>query len=246
MARPRASIETDLFERGVLVRLSNVDAGYGAATVLMGIDFEARTGEVNFITGPAAAGKTTFTHLLRLALQPRSGRSVILGLDVGRARARDIADVKRRIGYVAENPVFIEQWSTFDNVAMPLRMLGQKPREYAHDVRELVDFVGLGGASELPVEKLSGAERRRAAIARALAAKPSLILADDPTAGMSPADGRRIVKLLSEMRRVGAGVVIASQDDTLTDVAPMWVWRIDRGRLAAPEQTEPAGAEAYE
>ena len=142
MARPRASIETDLFERGVLVRLSNVDAGYGASTVLMGIDFEARTGEVNLITGPAAAGKTTFTHLLRLALPPRSGRSVILGVDVMRARSRDIADAKKRIGYVAENPVFIEQWTTFDNVAMPLRMLGQKPRDYEHDVRELVDFVG--------------------------------------------------------------------------------------------------------
>ena len=246
MARPRASIETDLFERGVLVRLSNVDAGYGASTVLMGVDFEARAGEVNLITGPAAAGKTTFTHLLRLALPPRSGRSVILGADITRARSRDIAEVKRRIGYVAENPVFIEQWSTFDNVAMPLRLLGQKPREYSEDVRELVDFVGLGGAAELPVEKLSGAERRRAAIARALAAKPNLILADDPTAGMSPADGRRIVRLLSEMRPVGAGVVIASQDDTLSDVAPMWVWRIDRGRLSAPEQTEAADAEAYE
>jgi cell division transport system ATP-binding protein len=222
MARPRASIETDLFERGVLARLSNVDAGYGASTVLMGIDFEARAGEVNLITGPAAAGKTTFTHLLRLALPPRSGRSVILGVDVMRARGREIADAKKRIGYVAENPVFIEQWSTFDNVAMPLRMLGQKPRDYEHDVRELV------------------------AIARALAAKPNLILADDPTAGMSPVDGRRIVKLLSEMRRVGAGVVIASQDDTLADVAPMWVWRIDRGRLSAPEQTEAADAEAYE
>jgi cell division transport system ATP-binding protein len=163
-----------------------------------------------------------------------------------RARPRALADAKKRIGYVAENPVFIEQWSTFDNVAMPLRMLGRKPREYADDVRELVDFVGLGGAAELPAEKLSGAERRRAAIARALAAKPALILADDPTAGMSPTDGRRIVKLLSEMRRVGAGVVIASQDDTLSDVAPMWVWRIDRGRLSPPEQTAAAGAEAYE
>lgn len=246
MARPRASIETDLFERGVLVRLSNVDAGYGASTVLMGVDFEARSGEVNLITGPAAAGKTTFTHLLRLALPPRSGRSVILGVDVMRAGPREIADAKKRIGYVAENPVFIEQWSTFDNVAMPLRMLGRKVRDYADDVRELVDFVGLGGASELPVEKLSGAERRRAAIARALAAKPSLILADDPTAGMSPADGRRIVRLLAEMRRVGAGVVIASQDDTLADCAPMWVWRIDRGRLSQPEQTEAADAETYE
>ncbi|MBK8543372.1 MAG: ATP-binding cassette domain-containing protein [Caulobacteraceae bacterium] len=246
MARPRASIETDLFERGVLVRLSNVDAGYGASTVLMGVDFEARAGEVNLITGPAAAGKTTFTHLLRLALPPRSGRSVILGVDLMRARAREIADAKRRVGYVAENPTFIEQWSTFDNIAMPLRLLGQKPRDYEHDVRELVDFVGLGGAAELAVEKLSGAERRRAAIARALAAKPTLLLADDPTAGMSPADGRRIVRLLSEMRRVGAGVVIASQDDTLSDVAPMWVWRVDRGRLSAPEQTEAADAEAYE
>jgi len=163
-----------------------------------------------------------------------------------RARAREIADAKRRVGYVAENPTFIEQWSTFDNIAMPLRLLGQKPRDYEHDVRELVDFVGLGGAAELAVEKLSGAERRRAAIARALAAKPTLLLADDPTAGMSPADGRRIVRLLSEMRRVGAGVVIASQDDTLSDVAPMWVWRVDRGRLSAPEQTEAADAEAYE
>jgi cell division transport system ATP-binding protein len=246
MARPSASIDLDLYERGVLARLSNVDAGYGAAMVLMGIDFEARAGEVALITGPAAAGKTTLTHLLRLALPPRSGRTVILGVDVMRARPRTIADAKKRIGYVAENPVFIEQWSTFDNVAMPLRMLGKKPREYIDDVRELVDFVGLGGAADLPAYKLSGAERRRAAIARALAAKPDLILADDPTAGMSPADGRRIVRLLAEMRRVGAGVVIASQDDTLADCAPMWVWRIDRGRLSKPEQTEAADVEAYE
>lgn len=238
------SPDTDLLERGVLLRLSGVDAGYGASTVLTGIDFEARTGEVALITGPAAAGKTTLTHVFRLALPPRAGRAVILGVDVGRAGQRTLADVKKRIGYVAENPVFIEQWSTFDNVAMPLRMQGLKPREYAEDVRELVDFVGLGGAAELALEKLSGAERRRAAIARALAGKPDLILADDPTANMSPGDGRRIVKLLAEMRRVGAGVVIASQDETLTECAPMWRWRIERGRLSQIDHAAPA--EAYE
>lgn len=238
--------DIDLFERGVLVRISNVDAGYGAAIVLMGIDFEARAGEVNLVTGPAAAGKTTLTHLLRLALQPRSGRAVILGTDVARSTAKQRASVKQRIGYVAENPVFVEGWSAFDNIAMPLRMLGQKPREYAEDVRELVDFVGLTGAAELPVEKLSGAERRRAAIARALAAKPHIILADDPTAGMSPGDGRRIVRLLAEMRRVGAGVVIATQDDTLADCAPMIRWRIEQGRLTQVDQAVPAEAESYE
>src|SRR5690606_768815 len=116
--------EQDLFERGILVRLSGVDAGYGAATVLFGLDFEARSGEVALITGPAAAGKTTFTHLLRLALPPRSGRAVILGADVGRARPRTLAALKRRIGYVAENPTFVEQWTAYDNIAMPLRMQG--------------------------------------------------------------------------------------------------------------------------
>ncbi len=240
MARPN-NTDYELFERGILVRLSGVDSGYGATTVLRSIDFEARAGEVALVTGPAAAGKTTLMHLLRLALPPRSGRGVILGVDVARAPARARAQVKRRIGYVAENPTFIEGWTAFENIAMPLRMQGLKARDYAHDVRELVDFVGLGNAADLNIEKLSAAERHRAAIARALAAKPDLILADDPTAGVGPGDARRVVRLLAEMRRVGAAVVITSQDETLADSAPMLRWRIERGRLsqldaAAPEE----------
>lgn len=245
MARPN-STDLELFERGILVRLSNVDAGYGAATVLLGIDFEVRAGEVALVTGPAAAGKTTLTHLLRLALEPRSGRAVIMGVDVARASGRQRAEVKSRIGYVAENPVFIEHWTAYDNIAMPLRMSGLKPKDYANDVRELVDFVGISEAADLPIEKLSGAERRRAAIARALANKPHLILADDPTAGMSPADGRRVVRLLAEMRRVGAGVVIASQDEGLAECAPMMRYRIDRGRLTQIDHAAPEEAEAHE
>ena len=236
----------ELYERGVLVRMSGVDSGYGASTVLAGVDFEARSGEVALITGPAAAGKTTLTHVLRLALPPRSGRTVILGVDVARASPRTRANVKRRIGYVAENPVFVEQWSAFDNIAMPLKMARRRASEYVEDVRELVDFVGLGEAADLPVERLSGAERRRAAIARALAGKPDLILADDPTANMSPADGRRIVRLLAEMRRVGSAIVIASQDESLADCAPVLRWRIEHGRVSAVDHPAPEEAEAFE
>jgi len=243
---PPNNPDLELFDRGVFVRLNGVDSGYGAATVLIGVDFEAKSGEVSLVTGPAAAGKTTLMHVLRLALPPRSGRAVIMGVDVARASPKARAAIKRRIGYVAENPVFIEQWSAFDNVAMPLRLSGLKPRDYDHDVRELVDFVGLGDAAALPVEKLSGAERRRAAIARALAGKPDLILADDPTAGMSPSDGRRVVRLLAEMRRVGAAVVVTSQDETLADCAPVVRWRIERGRLSRIDYEAPAEAEAYE
>jgi cell division transport system ATP-binding protein len=245
MARP-PNPDFELYRRGAIARLAGVDAGYGAATILLGVDFEARAGEVSLVTGPAAAGKTTLTHLLRLALPPRSGRAVILGVDVGRAGARARANVKKRIGYVAENPVFIEHWTAFDNVAMPLRMMGRKPQDYDEDVRELVDFVGLGDAARLRMEKLSGAERRRAAIARALAGKPELILADDPTANMSPGDGRRVVRLLAEMRRVGTCIVIASQDETLADCAPVVRWRIERGRLSPVDHAAPEEAEAFE
>jgi len=246
MARP-SNFDLDLFERGVLVRLSGVDAGYGAATVLRGVDFEARAGEVALISGPQAAGKTTLLHLLRLSLAPRAGRAVILGADVARVGATTQARIKRRIGYVGENPVFVEHWSAFDNIAVPLKMNGARDRDYAHDVRELVDFVGLPpDAADLPVEKLSNAERRRAAIARALAAKPDLILADDPTAGMSPGEGRRIVRLLAEMRRVGAGVVMASQDESLAEAAPIMVWRIERGRVTPGEAPLRAAAESLE
>src|SRR5262249_14385448 len=140
-------------------------------------------------------------------------------------------------------PSFVEQWSAFENIALPLRLQGRKARDFVDDVRELVDFVGLGAAADQPAGQLSGAERRRAAIARALATKPDLILADDPTAGMSIEAGRRIVRLLAEMRRVGAGVVIASQDETLADCMPCWCWRLELGRLSpAGESVESAEA----
>ena len=242
MARPNRT-DIDLFERGVLVRLTQVDAGYDATDILLGIEFEARAGEVALVTGPTAAGKTSLLNLLRLALPPRAGRAVILGQDVGgKLSPAERAKLKRRIGYVSEFPTFVEHWSAFENIALPLRLMGKRPREFVEDVRELVDFVGLGAASDMPAAQLSGAQRRRAAIARALATKPDLILADDPTAGMSPEAGMRIVRLLAEMRRVGAGVVIASQDESLGDCAPCWRWRLELGRLSPVGQSEDAEA----
>ncbi len=243
MARPN-SIDLTLFERGILARLSQVESGYDSAAVLLGVEFEARAGEVALITGPAAAGKTTLIHLLRLAMPVRAGRAVILGADVSRITGDTRARLKRRIGYVAENPTFIEHLPAFDNIALPLKLAGKRARDYAEDVQDLVEFVGLAGAAHLPAERLSGAERRRAAIARALAAKPDLILADDPTAGMSPSDGRRIVRLLAEMRRISAGIVITSQDDTLAECAPTLHYRLERGRLTPIDIGERERAEA--
>jgi cell division transport system ATP-binding protein len=234
-----------LFESGLIVRLASMDADYGADPVLHNVDFEIRAGEAAIITGPTSAGKSSLLHVLRLALAPSEGHALILGADAAHLSAKNRARLKRQIGYVAENPVFVEHWTAFDNIALPLRLSGMKPKEYEQDVEELVDFVGLGTAANAPAAHLSGAARRRAAIARALATKPALLLADDPTAGMSPEGGRRMVKLLAEMRRVGAAVVIVSQDESLGEDVPAARWRLEHGRLAPQDISEPAGAEAY-
>lgn len=244
MARANRT-DLELLGRGVLARLSQVDAGYDATPVLQGADFQAMAGEVAFVSGPTSAGKTTLMHLLRLALPPRGGSALILGNDAARLTGAARARLKRQIGYVAENPVFVEEWSALDNIAMPLRLAGRRARDFAPDVQELVEFVGLGAAAREPVGQLSGAARRRAAIARALASKPDLILADDPTAGMSPEAGRRIIRLLGEMRRVGAAVVITSQDESLADAIPAARWRIAHGRIQPVDLEATAEAEAY-
>jgi cell division transport system ATP-binding protein len=239
------SAEPDLFALGVLARLSRVDAGYNADAVLQDANFEIRTGEVAFVTGPTSAGKTTLMHVLRLALPLRSGSATILGADVGRLNGRGRARLKRRIGYIAENPAFVEEWTGTANIALALRLAGRKAKDYEEDVRELIEFVGLGIAADEPVRQLSGAARRRVAIARALVTKPDLILADDPTAGLSPEAGRRLIRLLAEMRRVGTGVVITSQDESLADCAPGERWRLERGRLSPVDHAATEDVEAY-
>jgi cell division transport system ATP-binding protein len=234
--------DLELLDRGVLLRLTDVDAGYDGEPVLRGVDFEARAGEAAVVSGPTSAGKTTFMHMLRLALPPRAGRALILDADATRLTRTQRALLKRRIGYVAENPTFIEQWTTFDNIALPLRMAGKRLIEYADDVRELVNYVGLAAHMDEPAGRLSAAARRQAAIARALAIKPDIVLADDPTSGMAPDVGRRIVRLLMEIRRVGPGVVITTQDRSLADIAPARRWRLEHGRVAPDDVPEPMDA----
>jgi len=224
-----------LYERGVFARLTGVHAGYQADPVLHEVHFEAHAGEAALVCGPTSAGKTTLMHVLRLALNVRHGRALILGIETAKMKRNARARLKRRIGYVAENPSFVEHWSAFENIAMPLRLAGMRVKEYGQDVDELIEFVGLGDAADEPVSHMSAAARRLTAIARALVAKPELILADDPTSGMSPEAGRRVVRLLMEMRRVGAAVVIASQDESLAEVGPTALWRIRHGRIAPPE-----------
>lgn len=241
----RSEDHTD--RRGRLrARLSGVSVSLGGSPVLHGIDFEIREGEVAFVTGPTAAGKSTFIHLLRLALPPQLGRAIVLGVDSTRLNDTKRAQAKRHIGYVAEDPALVENWTAFQNVALPLRIAGRKLADYEEDVRELLGFVGIRGAADVAAHRLSAAERRWVAIARALASKPEVILADSPMSGLAPDVARRTVRLLAEMSRVGAAVVITSQDEGVGEGLGGSRWRLRGGALSAfthPPHADPASPE---
>ena len=126
----------------------------------------------------------------------------------------------------------LDHLSAFDNVALPLRLSGQKPETWTGNVGEMLDWVGLGERRDDRPAALSGGERQRLAIARAVVNQPRLILADEPTGGVDAAEGDRLLKLFRSLNRLGATVLIASHDETAAAASGATVLRLDGGRLA--------------
>lgn len=215
-----------------VVRLEGVCAGYlGGPDVLVGATMSAYRGMVSCIVGVSGSGKTTLIHVMRLALSVRDGQGMVLDTDIAKLTRSERAALKRRIGYIAQEPLFIDSLTLFENVATPLEALGVKRRAYADDVMELLNYVGLGAFADTSPAMLSTGQRRRAAIARALASKPELILADEPTAGLSPNAAHRMLRLLTELRQVGAAIVITTPNEDLAQKAAEACWILVDGRL---------------
>lgn len=222
----------------IVLALEGVSAGYRAGEVLSDVSLTLRAGELAIVTGPPASGKSTLIHLLRLALRARGGSFEILDANAARLSDAARASLRRRIGYVGANPVLVEPWSAFANIALPLKLAGRRRAAYAEDVHDLLGYVGLGAVGDEPVARLSAVERRRVALARALATKPDILLADDPVAGMASDPAQRLLRAMAELRRVGAAVVITADDARIADAYEPRRYALHNGRLAETHATE--------
>ena len=139
--------------------------------------------------------------------------------------------IKRRIGVVLQDFHLIEHLSVYENVALPLRVAGQSRVAYNDDVIELLQWVGLGHRIQAYPPTLSSGEKQRCAIARAVIAKPDLLIADEPTGNVDPEIGRRLLRLFSEMNRMGTTILIATHDTHLIDELDARVLRIEGGQV---------------
>ncbi len=211
-ARVRAASE------GGLVRFENVGLRYGLGPeVLRDLTFRIEPHSFQFLTGPSGAGKTSLLRLLFLSLKPTRGLITLFGHDIATLDKDSLSVLRRRIGIVFQDFRLLDHMTTYENVSLPLRILGRAEDSYRDEVVELLQWVGLGERIDALPPVLSGGEKQRAAIARAVIARPHLLLADEPTGNVDPSLARRLLRLFIELNKSGTSVVIATHDIALMD-----------------------------
>ncbi|WP_236841967.1 cell division ATP-binding protein FtsE [Bosea sp. PAMC 26642] len=186
--------------------------------VLKDINFSIEPRSFQYLTGPSGAGKTTLIRLVLMALKPTRGLVNLFGQDVARLDADTLTAFRRRMGVVFQDFRLLDHLTLYENVALPLRVLGKEEASYRAEVVELLRWVGLGERMHAVPPVLSGGEKQRAAIARALIGRPELLLADEPTGNVDPGLGRRLLRLFMELQSLGTAVVIATHDLALMEL----------------------------
>jgi cell division transport system ATP-binding protein len=215
-----------------VLRLENVGLRYGKGPeILKDVSFEMKPGDFYFLTGPSGAGKSSLLRLLFLALKPTRGSIRIFGENVVSLTRNRLPPIRRRIGVVFQEFRLLDHLSTFDNVALPLRVMGQSESRYRRDVLDLLDWVGLSEQARSFPPVLSGGEKQRAAIARAVIGKPELLLADEPTGNVDPVLAKRLLHLFLELNRLGTTMLIATHDRGLLRQAARPVLHLEKGEL---------------
>jgi cell division transport system ATP-binding protein len=201
-----------------VIRFENVGLRYGfGAEVLRDLSFYINSRSFQFLTGPSGAGKTSLLRLMFLSLKPTRGLISMFDRDTATLTKDDRATLRRHIGIVFQDFRLLDHLTTYENVALPFRVLGKDEATYRNEVIELLNWVGLGERMDALPPVLSGGEKQRAAIARAVIARPQLLLADEPTGNVDPNLGQRLLRLFIELNRLGTSVVIATHDIALMD-----------------------------
>jgi cell division transport system ATP-binding protein len=218
-ARVRALYDEDYDESAApAVHFENVGVRYGMGPeVLRDLTFSIEPNSFQFLTGPSGAGKTTLLRLILLSVKPTRGLISLFGEDVSRISKDDLTGVRRRMGVVFQDFRLLDHLTTYENVALPLRVQGKEEASYRAEVVELLRWVGLGDRMHMLPPVLSGGEKQRAAIARAVIARPQLLLADEPTGNVDPNLGQRLLRLFVELNKSGTSIVIATHDIALMD-----------------------------
>ena len=188
-------------------------------------------GSMTFLTGHSGAGKSTFLKLLLRAEQPTRGKIIVQGVDITQMAERRLPAYRQNLGVVFQDHHLLTQRSIFDNVAIPLRVVGMREKEVARRVRAALTNVDLLGKEHLFPRHLSTGEQQRVGIARAVVTRPKILLADEPTGNLDPDLSRHIMELFARFNQVGSTVIVATHDIALIETMGLRTLAIEQGRV---------------
>jgi len=215
-----------------MIRFENVSKRYPSGRdALTGVSFELQDGEMAFLTGPSGAGKSTLLKLIALIERPSRGTVLVNKQNTSRVRRSQIPYFRRRMGIVFQDHKLLNDRTIFDNVALPLVIAALRRRDIERRVRAALDQVGLlGRENSLPL-MLSAGEQQRVGIARAVASRPDLVIADEPTGNLDPALSLEIMQLFERFNDVGVTILIATHDLELIERLGHRRLRLDGGKI---------------
>jgi cell division transport system ATP-binding protein len=223
-----------------MIRFDHVTKEYprvGAA--LNDVSFELRKGELCFLTGHSGAGKSTMLRLIHMAERPTSGEVRVSGYSSGKIRGRDIAHLRRKIGFIFQDFRLLLDRTAAENVGFALEVTGASRAVVRTRSARLLAQVGLASKAEALPSELSGGEKQRVAIARALANEPIVLLADEPTGNLDERARRGIFELFEDINASGTAVLLATHDLELVRSHSQYrVVELDHGVLVYDSGTE--------
>ena len=219
-----------------MIELEGITKSFGALQVLKGIDLSIGKAEVVSIVGPSGAGKTTLLQIMGTLDKPDTGRIVLNDTEVNKLKSNQIAAFRNKeIGFVFQFHQLLPEFTAMENVMIPA-LIGGKSATVAHkDAMEMLDFLGLAERAKHKPSELSGGEKQRVAVARALINHPSVVLADEPSGSLDTKNKEELHKLFFDLRdRLGQTFVIVTHDEGLAAQTDRTI-HIKDGRIILPE-----------
>ena len=200
-----------------MIEIKGVTKSFGSLQVLKGIDLRIEKGEIVSIVGPSGAGKTTLLQILGTLDKPDSGSVVVDGIETSTLSTNKLSEFRNRhLGFVFQFHQLLPEFTAIENIMIPAYIAGMKPKEARNRAEELLAFMGLSDRATHKPNELSGGEKQRVAVARALMNNPAVILADEPSGSLDSKNKEELHKLFFELRdKFGQAFVIVTHDETL-------------------------------
>ncbi|GHT94924.1 cell division ATP-binding protein FtsE [Alphaproteobacteria bacterium] len=224
-----------------IISFDNVMLHYGdGAPVLKNVYLSLYKKSFHFLTGASGAGKTTLMRLLYMGIKPSSGVLKIFDKDVTEISRDEMFEIRRKIGVVFQDFNLLNHLTVLENVAMPLKVIGESEKRRENQAKEILDWVGLGGCFNTSPAVLSGGQKQRVAIARAVIARPAILLADEPTGNVDEQIANKLMGLFYGMHKMGTCVIVATHYRQFVDTFHYNELRIENGKICANKSNKPS------